>query len=150
MFTETLTQALSIQDVINTQSINGATVYSVKQIDMSTVKRAIYLFQGGSNAHNVERLVRAAKDPSRLHIRWFADESGAPVVGNGLGASHSKWASADGSVMVLGSQNLDTQSWKRSRELGVAVDDPKTTREFDAVFDRVFARGAVAYEPARR
>lgn len=49
MFTETLTQALSIQDVINSQSINGATVYSVKQIDMSTVKRAIYFFQGGTN-----------------------------------------------------------------------------------------------------
>ena len=50
MFTETLTQALSIQDVINSQSINGATVYSVKQIDMSTVKRAIYFIQqGGTN-----------------------------------------------------------------------------------------------------
>ncbi len=48
-FEESLTQGLSIQDVLNSAVINATTAYSVKQIDMSTVKRAIYIFQGGAN-----------------------------------------------------------------------------------------------------
>src|SRR5262249_15248426 len=80
--------------------------------------------------------------------RWFARD-GVVVEGNGIGASHAKWASADGSVMVLGSQNLDSQSWKRARERGVAIDDPATTQKFDTLFDQIFDSGAVAYEPPR-
>ncbi len=48
MFEETMTQGLSFQDVLNSASANG-TVYSVKGVDMSTCKRAIYIIQGSTN-----------------------------------------------------------------------------------------------------
>jgi phosphatidylserine/phosphatidylglycerophosphate/cardiolipin synthase-like enzyme len=106
-----------------------------------------YPGQGGTNEHNAIRLARLAADPSRLHIRWYTSEKqpGA-VVGNGPGASHAKWASADGRVMILGSQNLDTQSWDHSRETGVAIDDAATTRAFDEVHERIWRRSEVAFD----
>jgi phosphatidylserine/phosphatidylglycerophosphate/cardiolipin synthase-like enzyme len=47
--------------------------------------------------------------------------------------------------MVLGSQNLDTQSWKRSREVSVAVDDAEATARYDAIFDAIWARSPDAF-----
>jgi phosphatidylserine/phosphatidylglycerophosphate/cardiolipin synthase-like enzyme len=102
--------------------------------------------QGGNNEHNVWRLADAAADPKRLHIRYFARKQGVAVDGNVEGANHSKFASADGQVMILGSQNLDTQSWKKSRELGLALDSPETTRKFDAVFEDTWRKSVPAYE----
>jgi len=55
----------------------------------------------------------------------------------------------DGDVrqaMILGSQNMNEQSWQTSRELSVLIDDPKTTASFDAAFQAVWDRGACAYE----
>ena len=48
--------------------------------------------------------------------------------------------------MIIGSQNLDTQSWKSSRELGIAIDDAATTHVFDREFERRWAEAAQAYE----
>ena len=104
--------------------------------------------QGGTNATNVGKLAARATDPCRLHVRWFAAEDGKVVDGNGAGASHAKWASADGRAMILGSQNLDTQSWHQSRELGLLVDDARATADFDAIFERTWSRSAPAFECA--
>jgi hypothetical protein len=43
MMTEQLTQALSIQDAINSQTINNTSVESAGCIDMSRFKRAMYI-----------------------------------------------------------------------------------------------------------
>jgi phosphatidylserine/phosphatidylglycerophosphate/cardiolipin synthase-like enzyme len=48
--------------------------------------------------------------------------------------------------MVLGSQNLDTQSFDHSREAGVAIDDPATTTAFDALHGRIWSRSEVAFD----
>src|SRR5262249_25455044 len=105
--------------------------------------------QGGTNEQNVGRLAGDAKNPCNLHVRWFSQTQGVAIDGNGNGASHSKWASVDGQAMILGSQNLDTQSWKKSRELSLAVDDATITARFDKVFHDVWARGPVAFECVR-
>jgi phosphatidylserine/phosphatidylglycerophosphate/cardiolipin synthase-like enzyme len=102
-------------------------------------------FQGGTNDSAVTKLAGMAADPCKLHVRWFARPSGE-INGNGTGASHAKWASADGTAMILGSQNLDVQSWTKSRELSVLVDDASTTAQFDAAFAAVWARATTAYE----
>jgi phosphatidylserine/phosphatidylglycerophosphate/cardiolipin synthase-like enzyme len=102
-------------------------------------------FEGGTNDTAVARLAELAADPCKLHVRWFTRDTGE-IEGNGAGASHAKWASADGIAMILGSQNLDTQSWTKSRELSVLVDDAATTARFDAVFAGVWARATTAYE----
>jgi phosphatidylserine/phosphatidylglycerophosphate/cardiolipin synthase-like enzyme len=98
--------------------------------------------QGGTNVANAAWLKRHAVDPARVHVRWFSREVGVPVEGNGIGASHAKWASADGEVMILGSQNLDTQSFHRSRESNIAIDDASVTGEFDAIFDGLWETAA--------
>jgi phosphatidylserine/phosphatidylglycerophosphate/cardiolipin synthase-like enzyme len=104
-------------------------------------------FQGGTNAQNVVRLARLAADPSRLKIRWFVPEGYTHAVdGNVADASHAKWASADGRVMVLGSQNLDTQSFDHSREAGVAIDDAATTGQFDRIHQSIWVRSEVAFD----
>lgn len=43
MFVETLNQQLALIDVLNYQTINNATVYSMKAVDMSVVKRFQYV-----------------------------------------------------------------------------------------------------------
>jgi phosphatidylserine/phosphatidylglycerophosphate/cardiolipin synthase-like enzyme len=101
---------------------------------------------GGNNEVGLRKLTDAAKNPCRLHVRWFAREQGVAIQGNVDLASHAKWASADGDVMILGSQNLDVQSWRRSREFDVAIDDPETTRKFDAIFDETWAKSPQAFE----
>lgn len=109
--------------------------------------------QGGDNQKNAARLYRALRaagvaDPcARLKIRWFSRDGVAPVVGNGPGASHAKYASADGAVVVVGSSNMDTQSWNFSREIDVVVDDAATTAAWDAqVFRADFDRAIPADE----
>jgi phosphatidylserine/phosphatidylglycerophosphate/cardiolipin synthase-like enzyme len=102
--------------------------------------------EGGNNETNVTKLGSMAKNPCNLHIRWFSRTPGVAEQGNSVATSHAKWASADGTAMILGSQNLDTQSWNYSRELSVLVDDPATTAQFDAVFAGVWENGARAFE----
>ena len=47
--------------------------------------------QGGTNASNAKKLAEMAKDKCKLHIRWFAQDDGTVIDGNGVGASHPKW-----------------------------------------------------------
>jgi phosphatidylserine/phosphatidylglycerophosphate/cardiolipin synthase-like enzyme len=106
---------------------------------------------GGSNVSIVGNLddTLASADPCRMHVRWYAsaDNPGVAIDGTHVDlASHAKYASADGQAMILGSQNMDEQSWQTSRELSVLIDDPKTTASFDAAFQAVWDRGACAYE----
>jgi phosphatidylserine/phosphatidylglycerophosphate/cardiolipin synthase-like enzyme len=101
---------------------------------------------GGNNEAGLRKLTDAAADPCKLHVRWFARDPGVAVQGNVPGAAHAKWASVDGRIMILGSQNLDVQSWRRSRELDVAIDDEATTKRFDTEFQRVWERSPVAFE----
>jgi phosphatidylserine/phosphatidylglycerophosphate/cardiolipin synthase-like enzyme len=105
-----------------------------------------YIGQGGTNAKNVERLAKMARDACKLQIRWYARDAGVAVEGNGRYASHSKLISADGQAMVFGSQNMDTQSWKSSRELNLFVDDAATVSKFDAAFDAIWDRSPVAFD----
>ena len=113
------------------------------------------LGQGGDNEKNVSRLYRAleqagVRDPcSRLKVRWYSYDGRKPVVGNGPHASHAKYASFDGAVVIVGSSNLDTQSWNCSREIDVVVDDAATVASWDKqVFLPNFARAVPVDECA--
>ncbi len=109
--------------------------------------------EGGSNVNTVQSrlpsMLQSAGNACRLHVRWYAtpDNPGVAVDGTGVdGASHAKFASADSQFMIIGSQNMDTQSWKVSREFNVGIDDPATTGTFDAAFSAVWNRSPCAYE----
>ncbi len=108
--------------------------------------------QGGSNQQAANWLVKNAANRCNVHVRWFVNEEGVRTEGNAKFASHAKLTSADGKLVVLGSQNMDTQAWQESRELSVAVDDEPTTKRFDAVFDTLWERAGkhpkgIGYEP---
>jgi phosphatidylserine/phosphatidylglycerophosphate/cardiolipin synthase-like enzyme len=108
--------------------------------------------EGGSNVSVVEDLpdsLKSGGNACHMHVRWYAssDNPGVAIDGTAVnGASHAKYASADSAFMVLGSQNMDTQSWQTSREFSVGIDNPTTTATFDAAFKTVWSRGECAFE----
>jgi phosphatidylserine/phosphatidylglycerophosphate/cardiolipin synthase-like enzyme len=104
--------------------------------------------QGGTNEAVVERMLATLTDEGlgdaceRLRFRWYSHDGVTAVDGNGPRASHAKYASVDGELAIVGTANMDTQSWNNSREVNVVVDDPATTRAWDErLFLADFARG---------
>ena len=109
--------------------------------------------QGGGNQANADELYaralqRVGEDAAceRLQIRWYVDPDLGLVDGNGEGAAHLKYTSFDDQLVVVGSTNMDTQSWNFSGEANVAIDDRATTTRYDAEvftphFDRARATG---------
>jgi phosphatidylserine/phosphatidylglycerophosphate/cardiolipin synthase-like enzyme len=66
----------------------------------------------------------------KLRLRWYT-RNGAVVDGNGLYASHAKYMSLDDNIVIVGTANMDTQSWNNSREINILVDDPAITQTWD-------------------
>ncbi|WXK34563.1 phosphatidylserine/phosphatidylglycerophosphate/cardiolipin synthase family protein (plasmid) [Mycetohabitans rhizoxinica] len=65
-----------------------------------------------------------------LDLRWQASPRGE-LPGKGSGAdNHAKYMSVDG-VAIIGSTNLDVQSWKYSAECSTAIADRKTVEMLD-------------------
>jgi phosphatidylserine/phosphatidylglycerophosphate/cardiolipin synthase-like enzyme len=112
--------------------------------------------QGGGNRENADRLYAEATIAfgaeaacRHLDIRWFARlgdgvVDGGVVDGNGAGASHLKYMQLDRQLTIVGSANMDTQSWNNSGETVVAVDDAATAARWDA---RIFAPSFAIAEP---
>ena len=104
--------------------------------------------QGGDNDMNVRMLydALAAKGVTnacdKLRVRWYSRDGVTPVRDNGNYASHAKFTSIDDEVVIVGTANMDTQSWNNSREVNVVVDDPALAVAWDAqLFGADFARG---------
>jgi phosphatidylserine/phosphatidylglycerophosphate/cardiolipin synthase-like enzyme len=111
--------------------------------------------QGGTNENAANWLVAHAKNRCNVHIRWFVNDRGERVQGNVPTASHAKVVSADGRVVVLGSQNMNVNSWQEAREVSVAIDEVSATKPFDAEFRKLWDRAGraphgVAFEPSSR
>jgi phosphatidylserine/phosphatidylglycerophosphate/cardiolipin synthase-like enzyme len=93
--------------------------------------------QGGTNDTNVAALHATLEAAGvtdickKLQIRWYSRDGLHAVEGNGVYASHAKYASVDDTVVIVGTANMDTQSWNNSREVNVVVDDAVTTRAWD-------------------
>ena len=105
--------------------------------------------QGGGNGVNVDWLYENAIATigeelacQRLDARWYS-RNGQVVEGNVAGASHLKYTSFDERMAIVGSTNMDTQSWNQSGEVNIAIDDIATTGRFDArVFNPHFENAA--------
>ncbi|MBP9708566.1 MAG: phosphatidylserine/phosphatidylglycerophosphate/cardiolipin synthase family protein [Oligoflexales bacterium] len=106
--------------------------------------------QGGGNQDNVLELykrVELSSSPEMIHnlkVRWMRDETGNIVVDDNKtrrNCSHAKYMSIDGEIMIVGSANMDTQSWNQSREVNLIVDDADTTSRYDRLlFEPIFSR----------
>ena len=118
-----------------------------------------YPGQGGDNRKGYCRLYKAAlkrtKDKSKLdkflHMRWYTrpdgvrvDDSKSVVDDAGTGrpdAMHAKYATIDDELAIVGTANMDTQSWNHSREINLAVDSKEVTLAWDKkLFNKVYAR----------
>jgi phosphatidylserine/phosphatidylglycerophosphate/cardiolipin synthase-like enzyme len=111
--------------------------------------------QGGQNEKGALRLLRefSATTPqgTLYDIRWFSmlkDGQPVRVVDNVKGKkpeerpnnSHAKFLTVDDELAVIGSANMDTQSWNQSRELNVLVFHPEVVKAWqEQVFDANFA-----------
>jgi phosphatidylserine/phosphatidylglycerophosphate/cardiolipin synthase-like enzyme len=116
--------------------------------------------QGNGNSTNVRQLYQALFSEygagtllhhpcDVLQVRWHSSDGVTNICGNGDHATHAKYASVDESVAIVGTANMDTQSWNNSREVNLVVDDAATTISWDtAMFMEDFARGIAAKECA--
>ena len=77
-----------------------------------------------------------------LDLRWFSIDGRTPQRGGfATGGRHIKYYSVDNQFAIIGSTNLDKQSMSRSREVGIGVDDPTVTKQWDAkIFDADYAK----------
>ena len=111
------------------------------------------LSAGGSNEDSIQDLYARIDDPAaraRLQLHWNSPDGLTPTLGNGVGASHTKFMSADGAVAMVGSGNQDRASWNLIRETNVVVDGADAVGRCDGrVFDPDFARGIDAIALAR-
>lgn len=108
--------------------------------------------QGGSNFDNVTSLYNEAisllgeqQAEQLLQIKWYSQDGINPVEGNVEGASHAKYMSIDGQVVIVGTANMDTQSWNHSGEVNVAIDSSEVTQRFDSILFDVDWEKAVNY-----
>lgn len=109
--------------------------------------------RGGSNHRAFASILEKARDlgataPCRyFRPRWYARERGGPaVVGNVAHSIHAKYLSVDNQVSIVGSANLDEQSFNNSREVNVVIDDPAMTAAWDRqVFEDPYRNG-IPYE----
>lgn len=97
--------------------------------------------QGGGNVANAVELRRRVREraPERsgnLTISWHSTDGEKPMVGNVPGASHVKALTADGLVAMVGSGNMDTQSWNKSHEYNILMDSGSAVQQIEDAFFR--------------
>jgi phosphatidylserine/phosphatidylglycerophosphate/cardiolipin synthase-like enzyme len=90
------------------------------------------------NACTVVARARSGPESQRLVTNfeprwWVAEGDRAPFAGDGPGCFHAKFASFDGRTVIVGSGNLDDQSFFHSTETSLLIDDAVVTRRLSAV-----------------
>eukprot|EP00742_Colponemidia_sp_Colp-10_P000832 GILJ01000902.1.p1 GENE.GILJ01000902.1~~GILJ01000902.1.p1 ORF type:complete len:725 (-),score=84.60 GILJ01000902.1:64-2196(-) len=78
-----------------------------------------YMLQGGTNKHIGQKLVNSING-HKLRFCWYKPQS---KYANLPEKSHLKFLVVDKKVTILGSTNMDTQSFYHSQEVNVLVDD---------------------------
>jgi phosphatidylserine/phosphatidylglycerophosphate/cardiolipin synthase-like enzyme len=107
--------------------------------------------QGGDNMEvvgNLRKEIRATYPwyQDRFQLRWYSHDGHDPVLRNGNFASHTKYMTADSSVAVVGSGNMDTAAWNMSHEFNVLIDDAPVTATLDqSLFEPDWSRAIGSY-----
>ena len=133
-----------VKDALLRATANGVDVKIILSRDFNRLSESVPGV-GGHNEDNVNELYRrlraaGVENPcERLQIRWYSQDGVRAQRGNGPGVSHAKYASFDDQVAIVGGTNMDGQSFHRSREADVVVDDQTTVGAWDSVFEERFA-----------
>lgn len=105
--------------------------------------------RGGSNLQSVEKLYylngltpfTRRKLCKLLQIKWYSDNGVNPVSGYNPPFNHAKYMNIDDHITIVGSSNLDNQSWINSYELDVVVDSKELSYAWKKqIYDPVFSR----------
>jgi cardiolipin synthase len=97
------------------------------------------IVDGGNNNQFIEQFwAQLGPDAQKnVHVRWFSANGKEAATNN----NHTKLMTVDGVWTYVGSQNMDKQSWQRSREFGFGIDDAATAARFDQILDHDWANG---------
>ena len=133
--------------IIDAAKANDVEVRVLVPMTFNEIVEAVPYLGGGTNRMTAWWLAfRIGKEnvgPGKdLDLRWFSID-GRTIQRGGwaTGGRHIKYYSVDEQLAIVGSTNLDKQSMSRSREVGIVVDDPTVTREWDAkIFDADFSK----------
>jgi phosphatidylserine/phosphatidylglycerophosphate/cardiolipin synthase-like enzyme len=97
-------------------------------------------WSGGTNDTSV-KAIRAKLETSELDLfdaRWYSVDGDEPIDDTldeqRKFASHAKYLSVDSQIVIVGSSNLDNQSWYYSREVNVIVNSIVVTMAWDYAF----------------
>jgi phosphatidylserine/phosphatidylglycerophosphate/cardiolipin synthase-like enzyme len=133
--------------VIDAAKDNQANVQLMMPMTFNEFVEAVPYLGGGTNRMTtwwlVKRIGKENVGPGKfLDARWFSIDGRTPQRGGwSTGGRHIKYYSVDDQLAIIGSTNLDKQSMSRSREVGIVVDDPTVTKQWDAkIFDADFAK----------
>jgi len=97
-----------------------------------------HIFQGGTNLQVTKRLYKQLEKAGfarNFTVGWYVAKQETHPVKNKL-QSHVKFMAIDDEVAIVGSGNMDTQSWFHSAELNVMVDSPQIIQEWYTLFQR--------------
>ena len=101
----------------------GVRVEIILTADMGEANQNKAIIGGGVNSKIAYELKDfAAKKKGNLSIKFVSRDGVNPAFKANMEASHSKLMIIDESVIILGSSNMDSQSWYRSGETDVAID----------------------------
>ena len=77
-----------------------------------------------------------------LTVKWYSNDGKIPEEGNKSLTSHGKYISVDGKFASYGSFNQDALSYRTSKEVNVAFNNPQVVRRLERTFwDEVWNRG---------
>jgi phosphatidylserine/phosphatidylglycerophosphate/cardiolipin synthase-like enzyme len=118
-------------------------------------KNSRLALQGGGNEHTVRalyaRLKHLPQARAMVTVCWFSANGISAACGNKGMTSHAKGLCVDRHLTLMSSCNLDHQSFYRSREIGILMNDAVTAQRWsERLFMRNFLRGIESNEFPRR
>ncbi len=116
----------------------GVTVRIITGLGFNDITESLPT-QGGSNEQVMNKLVAKVlkEDPTnkdKLKFGWYSKDGVKPIISNGASASHTKFMSIDNKVAIVGSGNMDHQTWNQSREFNILIDSPAATETINNSF----------------
>lgn len=117
----------------------GVTVTLFVGLGFNDFAEGIVPFQGGTNDDVRQRMQsELVKESKHQFLKWHwyvAKDQKAPLrFENQSRNCHVKFLQVDGQVAIMGSGNMDTQSWFHSQEVNVMVDSGELVKEWTENF----------------
>lgn len=135
--------ASDLVPAIITACRRGVKVTIIVGLGFNDFAEGIVPFQGGTNEQILAKCQRGlrsdAKALENLDWHWYvAKDQNVPLRFERQARNcHVKFMDVDGEVAIMGSGNMDTQSWYHSQEVNVMIDSPVLCKDWREGFHRI-------------